>query len=291
VIIASENVPEKALTVKKCLESELKKHMLSAAAIDLNPWLQGYGEDIFSKLQSMHPEIGRQTSREISLQNDGWIAADGLFLLAEISEVRGVGLVEFSGPDNTAKLIALSPDSKGLPWKALNRSGFVEPRVQSIPGCCPFWGPCLGHRTYLAEAIIELAEEIEPCILGNFRVELAGCPLDCRFSAAKADLAIILDADASSFVIWLGGRHRPFRDRILPKPWLKQDVSGIKELLDLINKVHDLWSSLAYERETLPELVVRLGLEHLERLMAESRTSKKKKSASNPIEDKINRQP
>jgi dissimilatory sulfite reductase (desulfoviridin) alpha/beta subunit len=287
VIRTSENVPEKALTVKKCLESELKKHMLSAAAIDLNPWLQGYGGEIVSKLPVKHPEIGRQTLREIALQNDGWIAADGLFILAELSEVRGAGLVEFSGPDNTAKLIALSPDSKGLPWKTLNRSGFLEPGVRSIPCCCPFWGPCLGHRTYLAEAIIELAEEIEPLIIGNFRVELAGCPLDCRFAAAKADLAIILDADASSFVIWVGGRHRPFRERILPKPWLKQDVSGIKELLELINKVHDLWYSLAYGCETLPELVVRLGLEHLETLMAESRKSKKK-NAPTPKKNNVN---
>lgn len=250
--------------------------MLSAAAKDMNPWLRGYAGELVSKLEILHPDVGRQTSKEIHLQNDGWVTADGLFLLAELSESRGTGLVEFSGLERTAKLLALEPESSDLPWNGLKRAGLIQPGTNPGPGCCPFWGPCLGHRSYLSEAIIELAAEIGPNIGENFIVEIAGCPLDCQLAAAKADLAIILDADATSFVIWLGGRHRPFREQLLPKPWLKQDVSGIKELLELTFKVHDIWTSLAMGLETLPELVARLGLERLEQHMATGQISSRK---------------
>jgi dissimilatory sulfite reductase (desulfoviridin) alpha/beta subunit len=275
VTIASENLPEKTKTVK-ISESLLKDHMRSAATRDLNPWFQGYQGEIVSKLEVLHPDIGRLTSREIAFQNDGWLSADSLFLLAELSENRGAGLIEFSGPDKTAKLIALEPQTQTLPWASLKRAGFTKPETQSIPGCCPFWGPCLGRKIYLSEAINELAKKIEPQIHAQFRVELAGCPLDCRLAAAKADLAIILDDDTSNFVIWLGGRHRPFRKKILPKPWLKHEVSEIKELLERVSKVHDFWSSLAMGEETLPELADRLGFSQLEKLITQGHKSTKK---------------
>jgi dissimilatory sulfite reductase (desulfoviridin) alpha/beta subunit len=264
VIIASENLAKKAQAVKENLEMALNNHLRSAAARDLNPWVRAYNGEIVSKLEVLHPDIGRLASREIAFQNDGWLSADGLLLLAELSESRGAGLIELSGPEKTAKLLALSHDDKGLPWKGLLRSGLFQPGSQSTPSCCPFWGPCLGHKTFLAEAIFELAVELEQRIGETFRVELAGCPLDCRIATATADLAIILDSEALNFVIWLGGRHRPFRKEILPKPWLKQSVSNIKELLEMVFQVYDAWSSLTMDQETLPELVARVGLERFE---------------------------
>jgi dissimilatory sulfite reductase (desulfoviridin) alpha/beta subunit len=260
--------------------------MLSAAARDLNPWIRGYGGELVSKLAVLHPGVGRQTSQEIALQNDGWMTADGLFLLAELSEKSGAGLVEFSGPDNGVRLLALAPDAGDLPWNGLRRSGLAQADAKAVPGCCPFWGgPCLGHRGYLSEAFAELAAEIGPYIDDGFRVELAGCPHDCRLAAAKSDLAIILDSEASSFVIWLGGRHRPFRDRVLPRPWLRQDVSGIREMLDLVFKVHDLWASLAMGKETLPELVARLGQGRFEEHLATGEAPRRRhRSGPTPVD-------
>jgi hypothetical protein len=262
--------------VKTSFETILNEHMLSASERDLNPWLLGYNGDLVSRFELLFPDLGRLTSMEILFQNDGWITADGLFLLAELSEINGNGLVDFLGPEKISKLLALNPDSTVLPLNSLKRSGLLPSGNKLIPGCCPFWGPCLGHRSYLAEAIYELAMEIGPNIGDNFRIELAGCPLDCRSAASKADLAIILDADALNFIIWTGGRHRPFRDQVLPKPWLLQDVSGIKDLLELVFSVHDLWSFTAKGKETFPELVVRVGFGVLERQMATTTRTKKK---------------
>jgi dissimilatory sulfite reductase (desulfoviridin) alpha/beta subunit len=280
------NLQENDRKVKSSFDTVLKENMLSAAARDVNPWLRGHGGELASKLMALHPDLGRHVSQEIALQNDGWMTADGLFLLAELSEARGPGLIEFSGPEKTAKLLVLDPEKKDLPWNGLRRSGLSQPGSQIGPGCCPFWGPCLGRRSYIAEAVIELATEIEPNISAGFRVELAGCPTDCRLAVAKADLAVVLEAETSGFVIWLGGRHRPFRDQVLPRPWLRQDISDVRELIALVNNFHDLWASLAMGPETLPELVVRLGLDRLEARIAMGTTSKRKRRPGpTPIND------
>jgi dissimilatory sulfite reductase (desulfoviridin) alpha/beta subunit len=243
----------------------LIKHMKDAANSDINPWVRGYSGEVFSKLSVKHPLIDRQISLELDLLSQGWLSADGLYLASEIAESRGAELVELSGPEKSLRLLGISPEGREIPWNALRKTGLGPKISPAKPDCCPFWGPCLGRKNYLSEALEELTAEIEPEIIDDFRIELAGCTQDCRQAASRADLALIFDSIALSFVIWLGGRHRPFRESILPYSWLKEDLNDVKRLLEVIFKVHDLWRDLAIPPETLPELVQRIGLDSFER--------------------------
>jgi dissimilatory sulfite reductase (desulfoviridin) alpha/beta subunit len=247
---------------------DLKRHMLSAAARDMNPWIRGYAEEKMSKLASLHPSIGRQVDQEIGFQNDGWLTADGLYLIAELAESKGAGLVNLSGLARKADILALKPENKDLPWNSLRRASLSPPEAKPKTGLCPFWGPCLGRKIYLAEAAQELADLLEPEIPGDFRIELAGCPTDCGHAAVKADLAIVFDTDAAVFVLWIGGRHRPFRKRIIPRCWLQFNIGDSQELMERIFIIRDVWDALAAGSETLPELVERLSLNVFEQHMA-----------------------
>jgi dissimilatory sulfite reductase (desulfoviridin) alpha/beta subunit len=245
-------------------------NMLTAAARDINPWLRGcHGGELISKLSALHPGAARTSACELTIEADGWLSADSLFLLAETAESHRAQLVEFSSPDQTVRLAGLRSDGREIPFRSLRKLGLHTAGELSPPGRCPFWGPCLGRRGYLSEALAELAVELAPEITDDFKIEIAGCPIDCRHSAARADLALILDASASWFMVWLGGRHRPFTEPLLPRPWIRQGLEHIRELLDLVFGVHDRWLQLAAGSETLPELVARVGIDRFEMYMAE----------------------
>jgi dissimilatory sulfite reductase (desulfoviridin) alpha/beta subunit len=244
----------------------LIKHMQDAAASDINPWMRGYGQEVFSDFVYKHPSVDRQISLE--LFSKGWLSAEALYLAAEIAESRGAQLAEISGPQRSLRFLGLSPEGREIPWNTFLKMG-LEPHLTSPkPGCCPLWGPCLGRKSYLSEALEELAAEIEPQIIDDFMVELAGCPKDCRQASSRADLALIFDSVDYNFVVWIGGRHQPFKDTVLPHRWLKEDLSNFRKLLDVIFKVHDMWQNLAVPPETLPELVKRIGLDNFESFMA-----------------------
>jgi hypothetical protein len=245
----------------------LLEHLQTAARLDINPWRVAYGGELVSRLSALHPLAGRLANHEIALTVDGWLSADGLLALAEVAESLKARMVELSGPDLTARLSVLAPEALEVPWTALGRVGLAPADSPPGPGRCPLWGPCLGRRAYLSEALADLAADLAPELGDGFRVEIAGCPLDCREAAARADLALVLDAGASGVVIWLGGRHRPFQPPVTPRPWLWREMSDVRGLLDLVFGVHDLWGRVAMAPETLPELAVRAGLERLERLV------------------------
>ena len=156
-----------------------------------------------------------------------------------------------------------------MPTLSLGKAGLKPATLPRGPGRCPLWGPCLGRRGYLGDALADLAADLAPELYDSFRVEISGCPLDCRHAAARADLALVLDARATWFVIWLGGRHRSFFPAVTPKAWLRREMAGVRELLDLVFKVHDFWGGMAMGDETFPELAARIGLERLERFLAE----------------------
>ncbi|MDR1487026.1 MAG: hypothetical protein LBT62_03375 [Deltaproteobacteria bacterium] len=249
-------------------EEPLLRHMKDVAASDINPWVNGYGGEVFSKSTAEHPQVDRHVSIELSLSSDGWLTADSLYLAAEIAESRQSSLVELSGPERSLRLLTLCPEGKDVPWTALRKSGLIPKASPAKTRCCPFWGPCLGRKSYLYEALDELLLEFEPVIKDDFLLELAGCPQDCRQATARADLALIFDVTNLSFEIWLGGRHRPFRESVLPYRWLKEDLGDMRRLLDVVFKVYDLWKNAAAPAETLPEAVKRIGLERFENLMA-----------------------
>ena len=133
----------------------------------------------------------------------------------------------------------------------------------------------------------DLAAALAPELYDGFRVEIAGCPLDCRYGAARADLALVLDARCAWFVIWLGGRHRPFLPPVAPKAWFRRELSDVRGLLELVFKIHDLWGRLAMDAETLPELAVRAGLERLERLLADPPAAKAAGSSGDASADAL----
>jgi dissimilatory sulfite reductase (desulfoviridin) alpha/beta subunit len=243
--------------------------MLTAAAKDLNPWLTGHDGELISKLSAFHPGAARTSSCELIVGEDGWISADSLFLLAETAESHGAQLIEFSGTDLNVRLSGIWPEQRESPFRGLRRLGLRSSSELGAPGRCSFWGQCLGRRGYLAEAVAELAMELSSEMTDNFKIEIAGCPLDCRQSIARSDLALVLDSSASWFVVWLGGRHQPFTEPLLPKPWLRNDIECIRELLDLVFGIHDRWRKMAADQETLPELVARVGLDLFEMFMAQ----------------------
>lgn len=244
----------------KSAETSLREHLASARERDLNPWIRGYDGELVSRLVVLHPEIGRSVAQEIALQNDGWMTADGLYHIAELAETKGAGLVEFSGLDRIARLLAVDPDSKDLPWQGLKRSGLSRPDSGSGIGLCPIWGPCNGHKRFLAEFLLDLAGQLEPECPGDFKIELMACDKDCQSGIAKSDLAVILDSESSFFSVWIGGRHRPFRNKIHPRHWMVAGLEELDVLLRCVFSMHDAWSYLAMGKETLPELASRLGL-------------------------------
>jgi hypothetical protein len=248
---------------------DLWRQLHFSAANDLNPWTCGYGGELLSKLAHLHPEADRLTCQELALPESSWLTADGLFLAAELAESRGSDLAELAAADRKLRLLGLRPEGREAPWRGLSKAGLTAAPVR--PGRCPFWGPCLGRRSYLTEILEELGEELALELTDDFRVELVGCPRDCRQAVERADLAAVLDEDASGLVIWLGGRHRPFRDLVTPKAWLREELNDVRGFLELVFKVHDLWSRTAVMSETLPELAARAGLDRLERILAAGR--------------------
>ncbi|MDR3204560.1 MAG: hypothetical protein LBV23_07425, partial [Deltaproteobacteria bacterium] len=206
---------------KQTPEKILRLHMEKAANSDLNPWVTDFDGILFSKLSRFFPDLAPLKAFELTINGNGWLTADGLYLISELAEDNGAELIEFLSPDNGIRLIGLKKEEATLPLKALARSGLRPANGQTNLGLCSFWGPCLGRRSHVAEALEELAAELAPELNDEFTVKIDGCQIDCRQAAVYSDLALIVEVNTSDFVVWLGGRHRPFREPITPSPWLK----------------------------------------------------------------------
>jgi dissimilatory sulfite reductase (desulfoviridin) alpha/beta subunit len=284
----AENFDQNSNPIRSITETALRDHLALARNMDLNPWFRGHDGEMLSWLTASKPDVGRQVNKEIAIQRDGWMTAEALFHIADMAESKGPGLVEFSGLNRMARLLALDPDADDLPWKGLERSGLAQPESQSKIGLCPFWGPCDGHKRYLSDALLDIAYQLEPEFHDDFQLEILACDRDCQYAAAMADLAVMVDNNKSLFSIWLGGRHRPFRGQISPNGWMTIKISDPNELLTRISSIHDTWDCLARNRETLPELITRIGMRTFENHMALSDTSKsrrKPRGDSYPSED------
>jgi dissimilatory sulfite reductase (desulfoviridin) alpha/beta subunit len=106
------------------------------------------------------------------------------------------------------------------------------------------------------ELAVELAREIDDV----FRVEVTGCPKDCRLALERSDAGLVLAEDGRGLTVWLGGRHRFGRPPIQPEPFAFFEITEAWPAMDLIFRGHDLWYTHRLpEDETLPEMVRRLG--------------------------------
>jgi hypothetical protein len=215
-------------------------------------------------LAPLFPELDRRFRLNLNWSDDGWLASDALYQMAELSERFGPGLCFVQAKDRQAILPALDPDRVEELWDSLPRSGArsLEPKNQASPGRCPLWGPCLGRRIDFADLLLELAEELAKELNDDFRSELAGCPLDCRLSMERADVGLVLAEDGRGLTVWLGGRHRFGHDSVQPAPFRDFSLNEAWPALDLIFWLHDLWYTHRLPRdETLPEMARRLGLD------------------------------
>jgi dissimilatory sulfite reductase (desulfoviridin) alpha/beta subunit len=242
--------------------------MEAAAARDINPFVRGFARELISVQAPFFPEIDRLASLRLTFSFSGWQPAEQLALVAELSEKFGSGTVFLSGPGLEILLPALDPDRFQELLACLPQSG---PRHLEIPSgrgpaACPLWGPCLGQRSQFADLLAELAEELVKEIEDDFRVELAGCPLDCRLAMERADAGLMLSQDGQSLTVWLGGRHGFGGDPAVPRPYRTFGAEQGWPVLDLIFQIHDQWQEKHRPKaETLPEMVRRLGESALEK--------------------------
>ncbi|MDR2142701.1 MAG: hypothetical protein LBR11_13145 [Deltaproteobacteria bacterium] len=244
----------------------LNLHLRVAAERDLNPFRRGYQNQLISLLAPLFPEMDRLGSLSLNWSENGWLQADNLYQIAELSEKFGPGLCFIQSPGGQALLPALDPDRTDELWDSLPRVGArrLTPQTMAGPSRCPLWGPCLGQRVNYADLLAELAQELAKELDDSFRVELAGCPRDCRMAMERSDVGLILDEGGRSLQVWLGGRHRFGRDPISPEYFRVFELAEAWPMLDLVFRIHDHWFTHRLpEDETLPELAKRLGPDFL----------------------------
>jgi dissimilatory sulfite reductase (desulfoviridin) alpha/beta subunit len=237
--------------------------MREAASRDLNPFRPGRQNQLISILAPFFPELDRLLGLTLNWSDNAWLAADNLYQIAELSERFGPGLCFIQAPGRQVRLPGLDPDREDELWDSLPRLGTrrLEVKTQANPGRCPLWGPCRGQRANHADLLLDLAEELKKEIDDGFRVELAGCPQDCRLAMERADAGIVLAEDGLGLTIWIGGRHRFGHEPIPPESYRFFDLTEAWPTLDVVFKLHDLWYTHHLpDDETLPEMVRRLGL-------------------------------
>jgi dissimilatory sulfite reductase (desulfoviridin) alpha/beta subunit len=104
----------------------------------------------------------------------------------------------------------------------------------------------------------------------DFRIEIVGCPRDCRLALERCDLGLVLEEDGLEFSFWLGGRHQSFYEAPSPFEWQQITLEEFKRLTFLVYKVHDLWKKLALPSESLYELTERISFNKFETLILEN---------------------
>jgi dissimilatory sulfite reductase (desulfoviridin) alpha/beta subunit len=237
--------------------------MRLAALKDLNPFRVGYNNELFSTLSADFPEIFRLVQQTLPLDGEGWISGDTLYLLADLADKEGSGLLELQAPEKQALLLGFTPKGRDNLWNSpIHKGNFKKnPNLEM----CPFWGPCLGQKFRHFSLITELSEEIQSFLSGPLKISVTGCPQDCRFSLERVDLAILLDDENEAFEIWIGGRHRPFFPAVTPEKWGIIPWTEPLDVVDLTLQICDLYSNLEGLtcNETFPEATQRLGKNHI----------------------------
>jgi dissimilatory sulfite reductase (desulfoviridin) alpha/beta subunit len=250
----------------------LKKQMKIAAQRDMNPFRKGYDQELLSLLAPHFPEVDRLSPLTLYFTEDSWLSADSLLWLADLGERYGSSLIEILTPENKINLLCLTPEAKDNLWNSLARSEkhhvFKDPGPNI--GRCPFWGPCLGGRENHYGLFLELTEELAPEMTDDFRIEIVGCPRDCRLALERCDLGLVLEDDGLEFSLWLGGRHRNFYEAPSPFEWQQIKIEDFKRLTFFVYNVHDLWKKLALPSESLYELTERIGFSNFETLALEN---------------------
>ncbi|MDR2198009.1 MAG: hypothetical protein LBR53_00840 [Deltaproteobacteria bacterium] len=234
---------------------------------DGNPYRRGYKKELINSLGALFPRVSRIELLSLPLDGRGWLGGDSLYRWAETAERRGSGLLELQVPENQVLLLGLDPAESGRLWPA--PAAPFEGRPEGSPlSACPLWGPCLGERADLQDLVLELLGELAPDWDDGLRVFLAGCPRDCRRLIETADLLIAVEDRKSGFSLHLGGRRRPFRPLILPRPWKIFPPEKRRELAAQVSRIRDRFPEKRLADETLPEAAARLGERRFERLFA-----------------------
>jgi hypothetical protein len=244
----------------EALADELAAQLARAGPLDANPYRRGRGNELISLMGHLFPRAARLALGSLPLGGDGWIPADLLGRLAEISERRGSGLMGLHPQGNVALLLGLDPSEASGPFAGPLWRGTQGPQGPASPlESCPLWGPCLGEEAGSLPRISGLRAALGEGIDPSLSCAVAGCPRDCRMLAERADLLVLLEPPGPGLSLWLGGRHRPFRPQPLPRPWRSFPGGDEAELSRFALWAQDLFLGLRQPRETLPELASRLG--------------------------------
>ncbi|MDR2460187.1 MAG: hypothetical protein LBE38_05330 [Deltaproteobacteria bacterium] len=226
-----------------------------SAQVDTNPYRRGAKNELISLLGAEFPEVALLKLHALSLGSGGWIQAEELHQIAELSEKKGLGLLELQGRDQIA-LFA----TKGLAQEIWENPLLSHPKSEESIYLCPTWGPCLGKKICYRETLSSLACRLETETPG-LKLSLSACPRDCRLSLERVDLGLLLADRAIDICLWLGGRHKPFTPLIAPRPFKLIPFKEEKVILRTISSVHNFWLDKRKENESLPELYNRLSQE------------------------------
>ncbi|MDR1607810.1 MAG: hypothetical protein LBT38_05300 [Deltaproteobacteria bacterium] len=269
-------MPEPPSQPSSTLAETLFKHQKVAASQDFNPFRRGFQNQLISLLAPLFPEMDRLSSLVLNWTDNGWLSAEALYQIADLSQQLGPGLSLAQAPGQKFFLPALNPDIEP-PWEA------TRPRLASLIYRCPLWGTCRGQRINHAELLDKLAAELAKEIDDGFRVELAGCPRDCRFALERADVGLILAEDGRDIQVWLGGRHRFGFDPLAPEFIRYFELTEAWPMLDLVFHIHDQWYANRWpEDETAPEMAQRdLSLLSLSAKLGQNLDSPQPESVSN----------
>lgn len=250
-------------TPQSKMERSLLRQLKKASDMDLNPYRRGFKNELVSVWGADFPEVSRLSLQALPFDGDGWLSGDTLYLLSDLAEGFGSGLLELQVPGNQALLLGINPsESEEL------RTSFLRDKVQRIKNVspCSLWGPCLGERADYLHIMEDLSRELSPCLDPDFKLGISGCPRDCRNLIEVVDLLIVIDLDGDKFNLWLGGRKHPFKKIIIPRP-LKSFSSQIqRDLTSFILSVHDRFQNERSHEESLPELALRLSDEDFKEL-------------------------
>ncbi|MDR2340035.1 MAG: hypothetical protein LBF40_07880 [Deltaproteobacteria bacterium] len=240
----------------RALAGELSRQLDRARESDSNPWRRGRGDELISLWGAYYPRAARLALRAAPLGDNGWLTAERLLALAELSERRGSGLMGLHPQGNLAMLLGVAPAGAEGPLAEPTDGAAAPDRV----GGCPLWGPCLGDRAGSAGLLNEISKALNDSVGPEAKASVCGCPRDCRSLAEGADILAVMGANPG-ISLWLGARHRPFLGLPLPRPWRAFPDGDLRALADFAAAAFDRFLELRLPRETLPELHGRLGEE------------------------------
>ena len=235
----------------------LFRQLKRSRRLDLNPYRRGFKNEILSLSGSLYPEAMRLSVLTLPFDGDGWMSGDVLIQIADLAEKHGFGICGLHPSENQALIPVGSPAGSD---HLVNRFQDEQSRKKNrFLNICSLWGPCLGENAGFLELLEAAASELKDDVGSDFRVSLSACPRDCRRLIERSDLMALADEGGSHFSLWLGGRRRPFRELILPRP-LKSFASGEPRLMtDFIFRIQDRFREMREGKETLPEALGRLS--------------------------------